>query len=762
MFSMAETDTQKKAIPYKTVEEGGQKLLVIDYSSELRTPSISESPIVMRDVIVRLLELRKVDKIVLIQRQEFVYDVDQTRMLLEIADLYNDFIKKGKLLDLKASSRGVLVHELTEKYDNLQRIIMHLLISDPIAAFVEIKRMLRAEELALEDKAGKSSVPKANRMKLIEDLQGIVKKLESLTLIMLCKDAIAGYDLGDRKIYDTVLAPTVKPYFIYTKIVTKYPTGAKALDSYSVGDAKVTIFQLSDEVRPLYFVVPPEFTLSESKYDLLEKAREVIAKHQPTRDEYISPNRTRETFSEIEKDLLADLAKSDKVDLSAKELENLTKMLIRYTIGFGMIEVILSDPKIQDLVVNSPVGGSPIFVVHQDYGECKTNITATQRDADGWATKLRMMSGRPLDEANPVLDTSLVLPDARARVAVVQEPLSANGISFAFRRHRSTPWTLPLFIQNGMITPLAGGLLSFLADGGRTMLVAGTRSSGKTSLLGAILLEIIRKYRIITIEDTMELGTDYMRDLGYNIQSLQVRSAIAGSEQEISAAEGIRTSLRMGDSCLIVGEVRSTEALALYEAMRIGALAHLVAGTIHGDSPYSVFDRVVNDLKVPVTSFKATDILVVANPVKTASGISSKKRVVQISEVRKFWNKDPLEENGFSDLLLYDSAVDRLTPSSTLVEGESEILKAVAATVKEWVGDWPAAWKNILLRSKIKAETVKLAEKLKRQDILEAPMVVRSNDEFHRISEEVYNEIGTTDPKLVFEKWQNWIKKEIR
>ena len=54
-------------------------------------------------------------------------------------------------------------------------------------------------------------------------------------------------------------------------------------------------------------------------------------------------------------------------------------------------------------------------------------------------------------------------------------------------------------------------------------------------------------------------------------------------------------------------------------------------GTIHGDSPYSIFDRVVNDLKVPKL-FKATDIIVVANPVKTASGLDRKKRIVQISK----------------------------------------------------------------------------------------------------------------------------------
>ena len=102
------------------------------------------------------------------------------------------------------------------------------------------------------------------------------------------------------------------------------------------------------------------------------------------------------------------------------------------------------------------------------------------------------------------------------------------------------------------------------------------------------MLEIIPKFRVIVIEDTLELPVESMRTLQYNILRMKVRSALLKSGTEVSADDGIRTSLRLGDSSLIVGEIRSTEALALYEAMRVGALANVVAGTIHGASPYGV------------------------------------------------------------------------------------------------------------------------------------------------------------------------------
>ncbi len=312
-----------------------------------------------------------------------------------------------------------------------------------------------------------------------------------------------------------------------------------------------------------------------------------------------------------------------------------------------------------------------------------------------------------------------------------------------------------------MLTPLAAGLISFLVDGARTMLIAGTRSAGKTSLLGAVLTEIMRKNRIITIEDTLELPTDALRDMGYNIQHMKVASAMTKGTSEVPADEGLRTTLRMGDSCLIIGEVRSTEALALYEAMRVGAMANVVAGTIHGDSPYGVYDRVVNDLKVPKTSFKATDIVIVANPIKSPDGLHRWRRVTQISEIRKEWENDPMEEHGFVDLMKYDSKTDELKPTHNLLEGESEIVKKIAENVEEWSGSWAKVWDNILLRTKIKEKIVQVSDEENMPEILEAEFVIQANDEFHRASEEVKAQYGFLDSKRIYEKWEDWLKKAV-
>lgn len=747
---------------YEVIREGEETILVIDYEEVSIPPSIEDSPVCMSTTIDKLAEVGPVTKIVFHQRRGYEYDYAQAQMLLEIARMYNRLIKQKNLFSYTALGYDPShPSETDRRYTEIQLVVLQLLKQDPIGAYVELKRILRREKINLEKSEDERAF--ASQEKYTSLLGYLLGLLDKTRLIAVAKPFLAGYRLGDREIYRKIFSPVIKPDFMFTKLMAAFPPDGTELASYTVGgNIDVTIFEIPGTIQYLYHIVPPEFKLSEEKYDILDLARKIMAEHKPTKAEFVDPERMRTVFYNVGADLIEELADYKGVKLKEKDVEELTKILIRYTVGFGLIEVLLEDEKIQDVTINSPMGRIPMFIVHADFGDCKTNIVPTTTEAESWASKLRMISGRPLDEANPILDTELVLPNARSRVAVISPPLNPHELAYAFRRHRARPWTLPLFVQNRFINPLAAGMLSFLIDGSRTMLVAGTRSAGKTSLLGSLLVEIMRRYRIISIEDTLELPTDALRNLGYNIQPMKVASALTRGTTEVPADEGIRTTLRMGDSCLIVGEVRSTEAAALYEAMRVGALANVVAGTIHGDSPYGVFDRVVNDLKVPRTSFKATDVIVVANPIRSADGMHRWRRVTQITEVRKLWEDDPLKEGGFVDLMRYDSRTDQLEPSDDLINGDSDVLKSIAGNVKEWAGDWDAVWDNIMLRAKMKERLVKFSEKMKDPELLEAQFVVLANDEFHRVSDKIKEEAGSLDSKKIYFEWNEWLKTSIK
>ncbi|NTV22894.1 MAG: type II/IV secretion system ATPase subunit [Nanoarchaeota archaeon] len=755
------TDPPPKQEIVFTIERSGEDtILKADFSNTPLIPSLEDSEHTMAKIIVKLAEITGVTKIVFFQKREYEYDFEQTGLLVEVAKLYGKLLRDKERFSVAGLSFG-RCRNAESWYNQLKDVIMNLLPKDPIGAYVELRRIKRRETIILDKEADETGQYCISNY--IGVLDYLIDVLEKTKILIIAKPYLAGYDLSDRSVYRKIFAATIKPDFMYTKLMAAYPKNAEEIDSYTIeDDTEITIFRLPNSVQTLYHMMPPEFKLSEEKYELLDTARNIMAEHKPQKADFVDPKRMREVFFNVGKDLIEELAAYRGILLREKDLDALTSILVRYTVGFGLIEVLLKDEEIQDISINSPMGRIPMFLVHGIYDDCVTNIIPTPAEAESWASKLRMISGRPLDEANPILDTELNLPGASTRVSAINPPINPTGLAFSFRRHRDKPWTLPLFIKAKMINPIAAGLISFLVDGTRTMMVCGTRSSGKSSFMSGVIVEIMRRYRIITIEDTLELPVSDLRDLGFNIQSMKVASSLTQTGSEVDASTGIRATLRLGDSSLIIGEVRSKEAVALYEAMRVGAAANVVAGTIHADSPYGLYDRVVNDIGVPKTSFKATDIIIVASPIKSADGLHKYRRVTQITEVQKEWEDDPLLEKGFLDLMKYDAKKDELVPTLDLINGESQVLKTIAGKISDYAGSWDAVWQDILTRAQVRETLVKKAVELKDNEMLEAPFVILCNDVYHLMVEKVKKKTGKLDHKKIYQEWEIWFDQEVK
>ena len=747
---------------YEVKREGGEDVLYINYLGAPFVPSVSDYPEIMSKTIDALMENPNVSRIVFVQQKNYNYDIKETNYLIEIAQMYVYLIKQEQILS-KDKLAPLNDFYFSKRYNEIFSFLF-LLKQDPVSAYYELKKLLVESKILVNKSGPELRADLNNYIRLLEKVFGLMEKTK---IIQDAYPYLSDYQKGSREIYHKLFKLDVIPNFSFSRLISELPDDSEIVDQYKISNGEydesvVTILRKQGEAKYIYHLVPPEHDLDEDHNMLLNLARGVLIEHQPKAEEFVDTARTRQVFFNISRDLLRDLSINKGMNLSYNDLNKLATILVRYTVGFGLLEVLLQDKNLQDISLNAPIPMTNIFLRHQDYDECSTNILPSQEDVDSWAAKFRMISGRPLDEANPILDTQLEIGNIRARIAIVQQPLSPDGLSYSVRKHRESPWTLPLFIKFKMLNPFAAGLLSFLIDGSRTLLIAGTRSSGKTSLLGSLLLEILPKYRVIVLEDTLELPVESLRKLKYDILRMKVRSALLKSGTEVSAADGIRTSLRLGDSSLIIGEVRSEEALALYEAMRVGALANVVAGTIHGASPYGVFDSVVNDLKVPATSFKATDIIAVANPIKSPDGLHSWKRLVQISEVRKHWVEDPMREQGFKDLMKYSVEKDELEPTDDLINGDSQVVKDIAANVKGWAGNWDAVYDNILLRAKLKQEIVNVAKETGKDIILEAEFNVLSNNIFHEISDKIRREIGLPLSNRVFPEWQKWLNQEVK
>jgi archaeal flagellar protein FlaI len=478
-----EFEKEAKPYEYRTERKGGEDIIYFNYKGVSYSPSLENYPQVMERTVDSLIENPNVSRIVFVQDKNYNYDFIETSYLLEIASLYVYFMKQEKIL---SHERLVTTNEefFPRRYNNLFSFL-YLLKQDPVAAYYELKRILIEARVFYERIDSSLKIDQGNYVHFLEKIFNLVEKTK---LIQASIPYLEGYRKGDRTIYSYIFKPDLIPNFTFTRLVRDIDTQSEIIDEYQISNKEydvstVTIFRKKTESKLYYYLSPPESSLSEDENLLLNLARGVLIEHQPKAEEFTDTERTRQVFFNVSKDLLRDLSNTKGIKVDFNQLNKLATILVRHTIGFGLVEVLLQDNRLQDISLNAPISQTPIYARHQDYDECLTNILPSREDSDGWAAKFRMLSGRPLDEANPILDTQLEIGKMRARIAIIQNPLSPDGLAYSIRRHRESPWTLPLFIQNKMINPLGAGLMSFMIDGARTLLVAGTRSSGKTSFL---------------------------------------------------------------------------------------------------------------------------------------------------------------------------------------------------------------------------------------------------------------------------------------
>ena len=349
----------------------------------------------------------------------------------------------------------------------------------------------------------------------------------------------------------------------------------------------------------------------------------------------------------------------------------LTSVLRKHTHGYGVLEDFFADPRVSDVYVTAPVTSNPVRVV-VDGQSMETNVSLSPDGARALASRVRRTSGRSFSRANPTVDATADLENGTGlRVAGVTEPVSA-GVAFAFRERADDRFTLPALVANGTMTATVAGFLSIAIERNGATLIAGTRGAGKTTLLGTLLYELAPATRTVAIEDTPELPLDPLQSVGRDVQALRTGS---GEGPEITAAEALRTALRLGDGALVVGEIRGEEARVLYEAMRVGANANAVLGTIHGDGAEDIYERVVSDLGVEPSSFAVTDLVVTVQAYDTPDG--RKRRVSRIEEVM-----NDGEDVWFAPLFEIDE--DKARPSGRIDRGESRFVDDITGPGEEY------------------------------------------------------------------------------
>lgn len=210
-------------------------------------------------------------------------------------------------------------------------------------------------------------------------------------------------------------------------------------------------------------------------------------------------------------------------------------------------------------------------------------------------TNVAQWVGRHVDEENPILDARL--PDG-SRVHAILPPGCRQGACLTIRRFKAGGMSLDDLIQFGSLSESAREFLEVCVCLKKNIVVAGGTGTGKTTLLGALTTAIPEEERIVVIEDTSELRLKQEHCIYLEVQ----RPNVFG-RGGLSIRQLFVTSLRMRPDRIIVGEVRSGEALDMVQSMLSGHSGSL--STVHANSPRDAVIRLetlslMSDVDIPV------------------------------------------------------------------------------------------------------------------------------------------------------------------
>jgi len=272
------------------------------------------------------------------------------------------------------------------------------------------------------------------------------------------------------------------------------------------------------------------------------------------------------------------LLAEERLPLSPAERQSLAQDVLHETLGLGPLEPLLSDPDVNDILVN---GAENVWIDRDGKLYPSTARFKDDRHLLHIINRVASRVGRRIDESSPIVDARL--PDG-SRVNAIIPPLSLEGPILSIRRFRPTPFVLEDLVNRGTLSKPMAEFLIAAVKARLNILVSGGTSAGKTTVLNVLSGYISQEERIITIEDTAELRLQQR-----HVVRLESRPANVEGQGTVSQRDLVKNALRMRPDRIVVGEVRGPEALDMLQAMNTGHEGSLT--TLHANTARDALSR---------------------------------------------------------------------------------------------------------------------------------------------------------------------------
>lgn len=306
-------------------------------------------------------------------------------------------------------------------------------------------------------------------------------------------------------------------------------------------------------------------------------------------------------------------------------IDNLSQRFYEEINGYGILNPLIKDDNLEEIMV---IGSNkPIYVYHRKYGMLETNISfSSNEEIIKIIDLIARKNNRRVDNESPILDARL---KDGSRVNATLAPISADGPSITIRKFKKYPFTIIDLIKNKTLNSNLAAFLWLCIDGlgveSANIIISGGTSSGKTTTLNALSAFINPKERIITIEDTLELQIPHK-----HILRMETRLSNIEGKGKLDMDALVKNALRQRPDRIIVGEVRSKEAITLFTALNTG---HSGFGTLHANNARETITRLTNPpMCVPKIMISAIDFILMEKRFYKSNGVSY-RRVTELSEV---------------------------------------------------------------------------------------------------------------------------------
>ena len=311
-------------------------------------------------------------------------------------------------------------------------------------------------------------------------------------------------------------------------------------------------------------------------------------------------------------------------------------------VALGRLDDLLADPMLTEISVNAP----GIVFVERLGDPQMVAISAPQCDA-AWirwlSERVAGATSQHINEETPILSASL---PSGERFQAVLPPAAPEGGAISIRKQVTRDLSLADYVKTGALGRAkvtgvgerseaerrlaellrAGDIEGFLLTALReriSMIVSGGTSTGKTTFLNALLKDVPRSERIITIEDTLEL-------LAPHRNCVRLLASKGGqSAARVDAQSLLEASLRMRPDRLLLGELRGAETFTFLQAINTGHPGSLT--TVHANSPRAAYERLALMVMQSGVSLGKADVLAYLEqiiPVVVQLGRDNGKRIV--------------------------------------------------------------------------------------------------------------------------------------